>query len=113
MSSGAVNGGEENAHGRQVLRFRNYGVQDTESIAHEKLLPAETVPLDAGIVASEERAEDVRVDTFGSSVTDGGVLAGLATKANADLKRDVAPKLEMLEKRTRVAMVDMMNEEQR
>ena len=37
--------------------------------------------------------------------------AGLATRANADLKRDVEEKLEMLEKKTRIAMVEMMKEE--
>lgn len=37
--------------------------------------------------------------------------AGLATRANADLKRDVAEKLEMLEKKTRIAMVEMMKED--
>lgn len=90
-------------------------MQDKEGIAHEALPAVEAETLNAAPGKEEKREERGGGATTSSSLfgATGMVTgAGLATRANADLKRDVAEKLEMLEEKTRVAMVEMMKEAQ-
>ncbi|KAL4539454.1 hypothetical protein Ndes2437B_g02172 [Nannochloris sp. 'desiccata'] len=85
-----------------TLKFRNYAPRD-EKIAHEKVEAAKapefeeiTVDLDAVIGHS---AEEVVVNVA-------------PKKANWDLRRDIAPKLAKLERRTQRAMIELMKQEE-
>mmetsp|Transcript_33116 Transcript_33116/g.55480 ORF Transcript_33116/g.55480 Transcript_33116/m.55480 type:complete len:156 (-) Transcript_33116:83-550(-) len=94
---------EEDLSGRTV-KFRNYLPKDDELLT--KKVPAVQAP---------EFEEPVIEPTAGldEQADDEDAIASLAPrKANWDLRRDVAKKLEKLERRTQKAMVELMQESQ-
>mmetsp|Transcript_187 Transcript_187/g.488 ORF Transcript_187/g.488 Transcript_187/m.488 type:complete len:160 (-) Transcript_187:618-1097(-) len=94
---------EEDLSGKEVA-FRNYLPKDNQ--LKEKKVNAAKAP---------EFEEPVVEPTPGldEQVEDEDALASLAPrKANWDLRRDVAKKLEKLERRTQRAMVELMQEQQ-
>eukprot|EP00245_Coleochaete_scutata_P006347 TRINITY_DN20774_c0_g1_i1.p2 TRINITY_DN20774_c0_g1~~TRINITY_DN20774_c0_g1_i1.p2 ORF type:complete len:145 (-),score=47.92 TRINITY_DN20774_c0_g1_i1:567-968(-) len=83
------------------LRFRNYNPKSEE--LQEKRAGPVTVPKFEEPVALTPAATDENEDP----------LVSIAPKkANWDLRRDVAKKLEKLEKRTQRAMIELMQEEE-
>ncbi|PNW75233.1 hypothetical protein CHLRE_12g518300v5 [Chlamydomonas reinhardtii] len=88
---------------KPVLKFRNYAVQDTKRIDYEQVEAAQPPKFEAP-----------KVDTKPEDLPQEELLVNIAPKkANWDLKRDVQPKLDKLERRTQRAMLDMMREEER
>eukprot|EP00877_Chromochloris_zofingiensis_P001200 jgi/Chrzof1/11080/Cz05g22210.t1 len=86
---------------KPVLKFRNYVVRD-EHIQHEQVAPAQPPKLEDAVI--ESKPEEANQEEL---------LANVAPKkANWDLKRDVAAKLEKLERRTQRALVGIMQEEE-
>jgi len=83
------------------LKFRNYTPQ-SEGIEHEKIAAAKAPEIAEPEEEEPEEEEDVE-----------DVLVNVAPKkANWDLRRDVAKKLEKLERRTQKAMIELMQEEE-
>ena len=87
------NSNEENSR----IKLRNYVIKDAESIAHDRVAAA--VAPDLNIIDSNNT-----VDKNDNKNED----SVLATKANADLKRDVERKLQILEKRTQEAIIEVL-----
>ncbi|PNH03523.1 Coiled-coil domain-containing protein 12 [Tetrabaena socialis] len=88
---------------KPVLKFRNYAVQDTKRIDHERVAAAQPPKFQEPVV--ETKPEELPQEEL---------LVNIAPKkANWDLKRDVQPKLDKLERRTQRAMLEMMREEER
>ncbi|EFJ50918.1 hypothetical protein VOLCADRAFT_116633 [Volvox carteri f. nagariensis] len=88
---------------KPVLKFRNYAVQDTKRIDHERVAAAQPPKFQEPVV--ETKPEDLPQEEL---------LVNIAPKkANWDLKRDVQPKLDKLERRTQRAILEMMREEER
>ncbi|KAK9846307.1 hypothetical protein WJX81_001299 [Elliptochloris bilobata] len=87
------------------LRFRNYNVHDKKNIAHSTVEAAQP-----------PKFEEPRVDPemLPSLDADADLLVNVAPKKpNWDLRRDVAKKLEKLERRTQRAIVQLLQQEQR
>jgi len=96
---------EPNEPKEPVLKFRNYMPRDEElqegvmaAVQVEEFAPVEVEP--HPLIASEEVDDEVGVDAL------------LPQKLNADLRRDVAQKMEKLERRTQRAMLELMQEEE-
>jgi len=132
-ATGAPNKPEEEANDEPdadapVLRFRNYAPTDKKIEAASLTVPAALAP-DAALpdaVAVPEKGD--LLATVGAGATfapssskqqqhqrtaeeDAALLAAVAPKKPAwDLKRDIAPKLARLEKRTRRAIVELVRE---
>ncbi|KAG2499078.1 hypothetical protein HYH03_003261 [Edaphochlamys debaryana] len=88
---------------KPVLKFRNYAVQDTKRIDHETVKAAQP-----------PKFEEPQVETKPEELPQEELLVNIAPKkANWDLKRDVQPKLDKLERRTQRAILEMMREEER
>ncbi|GFR43708.1 hypothetical protein Agub_g4818 [Astrephomene gubernaculifera] len=88
---------------KPVLKFRNYAVQDTKRIDHERVAAAQPPKFQEPVV--ETKPEELPQEEL---------LVNIAPKkANWDLKRDVQPKLDKLERRTQRAILEMMREEER
>lgn len=82
------------------LKFRNYSVKDRKRVAHEQLTPAQPPVASEPVIEPVEDSEDP--------------LANVAPrKANWDLRRDVAKKLEKLDRRTQRAMLTLTQQQQR
>lgn len=108
-----------------VIKFRNYAPRD-EKIVHEKVRflaisnernhPILTVTPSTFQVeaAKAPEFEEVEVDldaVIGHAAEE--VIVNVAPKkANWDLRRDIAPKLAKLERRTQIAMIELMREEE-
>ena len=95
-------------HGEETktLRFRNYTYtqpKEGEGIEHERAAVASAPDLAAELGEPVEAAGSLG----NGDAIDGKNMANMATKANADLKRDVAPKLAILERRTQAALVEV------
>ena len=97
--------GEPKEPKEPVLKFRNYMPRDEElqegvmaAVQVEEFAPVEVAP--HPLIASEEVDDEVGVDAL------------LPQKLNADLRRDVAQKMEKLERRTQRAMLVLMQEEE-
>lgn len=87
---------------KPTLKFRNYVVRDKQ-IEHEQVAPAQVPKIEEPVV--EQRPEDADEEELLASVA--------PKKANWDLKREVQPKLEKLERRTLRALVEIMQQEER
>ena len=117
---------EETTTGAPVLRFRNYAPTNKKIEAASVAVPAALAP-DAAIpdaVAVPDKGD--LLATVGAGATfapsssakqqrtaeeDAALLAAVAPKKPAwDLKRDIAPKLAKLERRTRRAVVELVRE---
>ncbi len=108
-----------------VIKFRNYAPRD-EKIVHEKVrflsISSETntprLTFDHSTLqveaAKAPEFEEVEVDldaVIGHAAEE--VIVNVAPKkANWDLRRDIAPKLAKLERRTQLAMIELMREEE-
>ena len=97
--------GEPKEPNEPGLKFRNYMPRDEElqegvmaAVQVEEFAPVEVAP--HPLIASEEVDDEVGVDAL------------LPQKLNADLRRDVAQKMEKLERRTQRAMLVLMQEEE-
>jgi coiled-coil domain-containing protein 12 len=118
--------GADESEAEPVLRFRNYVVKDQKGIAHVDVAPPRVAPIDtvlarpaaaaagdedegAGAAGAAAAAAPLPVDQLDAEQ----LLAGAAKSANADLKREVAPKLAKLERQTARAMLQIMREEER
>ncbi|KIZ00598.1 Coiled-coil domain-containing protein 12 [Monoraphidium neglectum] len=88
---------------KPVLKFRNYVVKDSKHIEHEQVAPAQVPKAEEPVV--EQRPEDAGEEELLASVA--------PKKANWDLKREVQPKLDKLERRTLRALVEIMQQEER
>lgn len=88
---------------KPVLKFRNYVVQDTKRIDHETVAAAQPPKFVMPVV--ETKPEEMAQEELLVSIA--------PKKANWDLKRDVQPKLDKLERRTMRAIMEMMQEEER
>ena len=86
------------------IKLRNYIVKDAESIKHERVASAVAPDLTNNYNISKNK------NTSKNNDNDEAILA---TKANADLKRDVAKKLDILEKKTQAAMIEVRGERKR
>ncbi|CAM6109487.1 unnamed protein product [Calypogeia fissa] len=85
-----------------VIRFRNYVPRD-ESLQELKVAPPEALKFDDPVArapADDNGAEEP-------------FLSIAPKKANWDLRRDVAKKLEKLERRTQRAIIQLMQEEEK
>eukprot|EP00271_Cylindrocystis_brebissonii_P010225 TRINITY_DN26358_c0_g1_i1.p1 TRINITY_DN26358_c0_g1~~TRINITY_DN26358_c0_g1_i1.p1 ORF type:complete len:176 (+),score=58.59 TRINITY_DN26358_c0_g1_i1:576-1103(+) len=89
------------------VTFRNYLPRDEELVAGDKWNPPARVKL---VDPTVPRAGDA---TGGRGIMDGTELMKSVAprKPNWDLRRDVAKKLEKLDKRTQRAMVELIHEE--
>ena len=107
-----------------VIKFRNYAPRD-EKIVHEKVrFQAVSSVKDSKltIVPSTPQVEAAKAPEFEEVAVDLDAVIGHAAeevivnvapkKANWDLRRDIAPKLAKLERRTQVAMIELMREEE-
>mmetsp|Transcript_142 Transcript_142/g.227 ORF Transcript_142/g.227 Transcript_142/m.227 type:complete len:126 (+) Transcript_142:76-453(+) len=84
------------------LKFRNYAVQDTKHVVHQQVAPAQPPKLEEPVI---ERQPDQAAQQE--------LLVSVAPKkANWDLKRDVQPKLDKLERRTQRAIIAIMQEQE-
>ena len=106
-----------------VLRFRNYAPTDKKIEAASVTVPAALAP-DAALpdaVAVPDKGD--LLATVGAGATflkqgrtaeeDAALLAAVAPKKPAwDLKRDIAPKLAQLERRTQRAVVELVREKE-
>lgn len=109
-----------------VLRFRNYAPTDKKIEANSVIVQAAVAP-DAALpdaVAVPDKGDLLATVGAGATFTSSGkqqqqrtaeedaaLLAAVAPKKPAwDLKRDIAPKLAKLEKRTRRAIVELVRE---
>jgi len=100
-----------------VLRFRNYVVKDQKGIEYVDVAPPRVAPIDtvlagaggAAAGSSAAAAPPPPVDQLDAEA----LLAGAARGANADLKREIAPRLAKLERQTARAMLGIMREEER
>ena len=93
------------------VTFRNYVPRD-DALARGKL-PAATAPATSAIGGDEETATGAKGLALESNVGDVDPSMLAPRRVNWDLKRDVEPKLEKLERRTRRALVDIAREEER
>ncbi|KAG0602098.1 hypothetical protein M758_11G160200 [Ceratodon purpureus] len=92
--------GTENADGE--MRFRNYFPRDSD--LQKAKHPPPVIP----------RFEDpVTVEPLQVTGAEDPIVSIAPKKPNWDLRRDVAKKLEKLEKRTHRAIVELMNEEEK
>ena len=80
-----------------VIKLRNYVPDDEKSFQHTKIEAAKVPEPEAE--AGEEELDDEIIDVA-------------PKRENLDLKRDVAAKLEKLERRTQNAMIELMREEE-
>ncbi|CAK0787017.1 hypothetical protein CVIRNUC_010233 [Coccomyxa viridis] len=88
-----------------VLKFRNYAVKDQKNIKHDTVEAAQA-PEFAAPVVEPSVVQEVQGE--------GEAIINVAPKkANWDLRRDVAKKLEKLERRTQRALVAIMQEQQK
>ncbi|GBF91766.1 hypothetical protein Rsub_04070 [Raphidocelis subcapitata] len=87
---------------KPTLKFRNYVVKDTR-IEHELVAPAQVPKAEEPVVAA--RPEDAPEEELLASVA--------PKKANWDIKREMQPKLDKLERRTLRAMVEIVQQEER
>lgn len=94
--------GAEEDGDKPTLKFRNYVVKDAR-IEHEQLAPAPLAKPEEP--AAEARPEEAAEEDLLMSVA--------PKKANWDLKRDLQPKLDKLERRTLRALVEIMRDEER
>ena len=93
------------------VTFRNYVPRD-DALARGKL-PAATAPATSAIGGDEETGTGAKRLALESNVGDVDPSMLAPRRVNWDLKRDVEPKLEKLERRTRRALVDIAREEER
>eukprot|EP00897_Mesotaenium_endlicherianum_P000554 jgi/Mesen1/1049/ME000122S00047 len=94
---------ESKARGAQELKFRNYLPRDThlqQSKVAPPQLPKFEDPMLAVTPAQVVPAEDP-------------ITSIAPKKPNWDLRRDVAKRLEKLERRTQRAMIELMQEEEK
>jgi coiled-coil domain-containing protein 12 len=110
-----------------VLRFRNYVVKDQKGIEHIDVAPPRVAPIGTVLAAAAPKAAEAGAATATTTATAAAaappppvdqldaeaLLAGAAKSANADLKREIAPKLAKLERQTARAMLNIMREEER
>lgn len=83
------------------LKFRNYAPRD-EKIEHETVAQPEVKDFEPPKIEIEQPAEEEEL------------LVNVAPKKpNWDLRRDIAKKLEKLERRTQKAMIQIMKEQER
>ena len=123
--AGAAGDDDNAAEEQPVLRFRNYVVKDQKGIAHVDVAPPRVAPTDTVLAASAGggaagagSAADAAPATAPpplpvDQLDAEQLLAGAAKSANADLKREVAPRLAKLERQTARAMLQIMREEER
>ncbi|KAK9804024.1 hypothetical protein WJX73_002966 [Symbiochloris irregularis] len=82
------------------LKFRNYTVKNNKRVAHDTIQPAQPPELVEPVIEPVDQTEDP--------------LASVAPRqANWDLRRDVAKKLEKLDRRTQRAMLTLMQQQER
>ena len=93
------------------MTFRNYVPRD-DALARGKL-PAATAPATSAIGGNEETGTGAKRLALESNVGDVDPSMLAPRRVNWDLKRDVEPKLQKLERRTRRALVDIAREEER
>eukprot|EP00882_Tetradesmus_deserticola_P017445 GHRQ01018687.1.p1 GENE.GHRQ01018687.1~~GHRQ01018687.1.p1 ORF type:complete len:152 (+),score=80.90 GHRQ01018687.1:246-701(+) len=87
---------------KPMLKFRNYVVKDEKNIQHEKVAPAQPPQI-----------AEPEIGTKPEDADEEELLASVAPKkANWDLKREVAPRLAKLERRTQRALVQMLLQEE-
>mmetsp|Transcript_885 Transcript_885/g.2625 ORF Transcript_885/g.2625 Transcript_885/m.2625 type:complete len:140 (-) Transcript_885:127-546(-) len=93
------------------LKFRNY-VPSGDELADKVLaLSDETPSIDEAVKLAQEKMAVETVERTGSAPDDDVDLLNLAPqKIDWDLKRDIAPKLEKLERRTQRAIAELINE---
>ncbi|XP_003384885.1 PREDICTED: coiled-coil domain-containing protein 12-like [Amphimedon queenslandica] len=93
---------EDGGTRKKVLKFRNYNPH-TEDLKEKKL--KRTMP------ESIENQVSEQIEAGGHSQVEEVNLSNLAPKkANWDLKRDTASKLEILERRTQKAIIELIRE---
>eukprot|EP00803_Ostreobium_quekettii_P004385 evm.model.scf_42.12 EVM.evm.TU.scf_42.12 scf_42:83153-85453(+) len=90
------------AEAKPVLKFRNYVPKDQE-IEHTKVKPAQPPSFKEPKPKQEEE----------KGPNDEVIIDVAPKKANWDLKRDIAKKLEKLERRTQRALIELMQEEEK
>ncbi len=89
--------------GEKKIKLRNYLPEDASLFERR-----EAAQGNAPAEAEAEPAQEQEQERGGDEAVD-----LQPKKANWDLKRDVAPKLQKLERRTQAAMVELMKEEER
>lgn len=85
---------------KPVIKFRNYTPRD-EKLEHEKIAPAQPPKFEEPVIEPAP------------AVAQEAVVNIAPKKANWDLKREVEPILEKLERKTQRALVELMQEEER
>jgi len=88
-----------------VIKLRNYVPDDEKSFQHTKIEAAKVPEPEAEPLANEEAEA-------GEEELDDEIIDVAPKRENLDLKRDVAAKLEKLERRTQNAMIELMREEE-
>lgn len=102
LVQGDLSAAKESEDDKPVLKFRNYVVQD-KKIDHEKVAPAQPPTI-----------EEPTVDRQPEKLPQEELLINVAPKkANWDLKRDIAARLDKLERRTQKAILEILREEER
>eukprot|EP00243_Klebsormidium_subtile_P003261 TRINITY_DN16550_c0_g1_i1.p1 TRINITY_DN16550_c0_g1~~TRINITY_DN16550_c0_g1_i1.p1 ORF type:complete len:140 (-),score=36.00 TRINITY_DN16550_c0_g1_i1:207-626(-) len=104
LETGARNGenGADEPENEQGVRFRNYLPRDEELQRQREVGPI--IPMFEDPVAKSPTEIDDPDDPLGSIAP---------KKPNWDLRRDVAKKLDKLERRTQRAMVELLQEEEK
>lgn len=99
--------GDESNQETKILQFRNYTPSDPalDSTVDEpasKRIKQEKSALEQALELAKSELPDVRGEE--------DLIAAAPKKINADLKRDIQPKLEKLERRTHKAIVALLRE---
>lgn len=88
---------------KKVLKFRNYAPKD-EKLKEKKVAQTKPIDVSEGLSEHLEKAKEVK------GIDEVNLETLAPRKPDWDLKRDVAKKLEKLEKRTQKAVVELIRE---
>eukprot|EP00038_Savillea_parva_P001110 m.101470 g.101470 ORF g.101470 m.101470 type:complete len:126 (+) comp10392_c0_seq3:161-538(+) len=99
----------DGSSGGSVLKFRNY-VPSGDELADAVMAPAPEMPsIDKEVQAAHAKLQEEESAKKGKD-EDVDLLNLAPQKIDWDLKRDIAPKLEKLERRTQRAIAEIINE---
>ncbi|KAG6557640.1 hypothetical protein Mapa_000921 [Marchantia paleacea] len=102
VDDGESEAAAEDGEPEVVIKFRNYVPRD-EQLQQLKIVPPQPPKFDDPLAKAPEDVND----------TEDPLVSIAPKKANWDLRREVAKKLEKLERRTQRAIIELMQEEEK
>ncbi|XP_066921207.1 coiled-coil domain-containing protein 12-like isoform X2 [Clytia hemisphaerica] len=88
---------------KKILKFRNYAPKD-EQLKEKKVEKVKPIDAAEGLSEHLEKAKDVK------DIEEVNIATLAPRKPDWDLKRDVAKKLDKLEKRTQKAIIELIRD---